>query len=77
MSSSGKGRGLMLVGQLSGYRLQLVVDIAIFLTFAFALGVAFDGGSMKSIRFMKRGVSGGVPPLFGVRPTARTGATWY
>jgi hypothetical protein len=28
------------VGQLSGYQLQLVVDIAMFRTFTFALGVA-------------------------------------
>jgi hypothetical protein len=61
------------VGQLSGYQLQLVVDIAMLLTFTIALDVAYDGEFMKSMRFMKRGVSGGVQPLVGVRPTARTG----
>jgi hypothetical protein len=65
------------VGQLSGYQLPFVVDIPMFLTCTFALGVAYDGGSMKSMRFMKREVSGGVPPFVGVRQTARTGATLY
>jgi hypothetical protein len=34
---------------------------------------------MKSIKFMKHGVSGGgmPPPLVGVGPTARMGATSY
>jgi hypothetical protein len=65
------------VGQLSGYQLLLSANLAMFLTFTFALGVAYDGEFLKSMRFMKRGVSGGVPPLVGVRPTARTGATSY
>ena len=40
------------------YHLQLVANVAMFHTFTFALGVALEGGSMKSMKFMKRGVSG-------------------